>query len=264
MATNFAGINSRLYPWQMKHYIQRGGSLDPTAQSTGGPPVTGAGVLSWNSVITLAPVPGTQTPPNLPLPRVQSMGSGNSTHVATTGILTNNTGGIFVGTIPGGAWVQNVEIYCYTSPTFGGTTPFTAVGLFYAPADTVGAAPGFQPATLWTVGTVTSPTAGNVYVPGTATFSAAANAITTAGAIRGQLTGYQVGPGTGASSSVGLAGSGPPGGQGFGGLTQGATQATPGDIDLYFAAFTANGTASAPTMTAGSFAFLVEFTGLEG
>lgn len=265
MVTNSPGTGARIFPWQVKHYIQRGGPNDPVTQATGGPPVTGLGSLSWNSVLTLPPIPGTQTPPNVPEPRTMTMLTPGAAHVATTGILTGNTGGILVGTIPGGAWIQNVEIYCYTTPTFGGTTPFTAVGLFYANAQAFNTLASPQPTTLWTIGTITSPTTGNVYVPGTATFAAGANAITTAGAIRGQLTGYQVGPGNGVAGSTQLASLGPPEGQGFAGQTQGAAALPQGDIDLYFCAFTAGGTSSAnATMTAGSFGFLVEFTGHEG
>ncbi|TAL08281.1 MAG: hypothetical protein EPO02_13340 [Nitrospirae bacterium] len=265
MATNVAGEGARIFPWQVKHYFQRGGPNDPVAQSTGGPPVTGAGILSWNSTVTLPPIPGTQTPPAIPLPRTQTMLTPGAVHTAATGTLTSNTGGIYVGTIPGGSWIQNVELYCYTAPTFGGTTPFDSVGLFYANANASGAAPGFQPATLWTIGTRQTVAAGTVYVPGVATFSAT-NAITAAsGATRNILTAYQVGPGTGTAGSTQLASLGPPQGEGFGGLTQGAAALASGDIDLYFCAFATGATSSAnATMTAGSFSFLVEFTGHEG
>jgi len=258
MATGFSGSLFRLYPWQTKHYIARGGPLDPSIQATGGPPVTGGGVLSWNSVVTLPPIPGTQTPPAVPLPRVQSINS-TGTYTTTTGILATSVGGVYIGTIPGGAWITNVQIYCYTLLS-GGTS--TSVGVFYAPANTAGAAPGFQPATLWVLGTKLNPATGTLYVPGTATFAAGANAVTTVGAICGQLDGYQLGPGNGVSGSTQLAGLGPPGGEGFGGLTQGATQATPGDIDLYFASFLIAGSGTAPT--GGSFGVLVEFSGLMG
>jgi hypothetical protein len=261
MATNVAGTNARLFPWQMKHYIQRGGPNDPTLQASGGPPVTTGGVLGFNSSITFPPIPGTQTPPNVPLPRVMSMPSPGSTHVTTTGIITNNTGGILVGTIPGGSWIDNIEIYCYTTPTFGGTTPFTAVGLFYANANAFQTQAIPQPATLWTLASITSPTTGNVY----STFTSPANGVTTAGAQRAALTAYQVGPGNGVAGPQQLASLGPPEGQGFGGLTQGAAALASGDIDLYFVAFTVNGTSSAnATMTAGEFAVRIDFTGQEG
>lgn len=256
MATNFAGQSGRLFPWQMKHYIQRGGPLDPTIQATGGPPVTGGGVLSWNSTVTLPPIPGTQTPPAVPLPRVQSLNS-TGTLTVTTGVLATNVGGIFVGTVPGGAWIDELEIYCYSALAGGSST---SVGLFYANADAQGAAPGFQPATLWLLGYITGPVAGTVYssrgVPATG------NTVTNAGALRAQLTGWQTGPGNGVAGPQQLASLGPPGGQGFGGLAQGAAQATPGDIDLYFASFLIAGNGVAPT--AGSFGFRLDFTGLEG
>jgi hypothetical protein len=263
MATNVAGDGARIFPWQVKHYVQRGGPNDPAAQSTGGPPVTGAGILSWNSTVTLPPIPGTQTPPALPLPRVQTMGTPGATHVAATGILTGNTGGIFIGSIPGGSWIDGIEIYCYTVPTFAGTTPFTAVGIFYQTANAFGAAPGFQPATLWTLGTITGPAAVGTYtsygVP------AVANAVTTAAVSRAQLTAWAVGPGNGVAGASQLASLGPPQGEGFGGLTQGAAALASGDIDLYFCTFTVGGTSSAnATITAGSFSCRVDFTGHEG
>lgn len=255
MATGFAGSVFRLLPWQAKHYITRGGAFDPAAQATGGPPVTGGGILSWNSVVTLPPIPGTQTPPNVPLPRVQQLNS-TGTLTATTGILATSVGGIYVGTVPGGAWITDVEIFCYTALS-GGTS--TSVGLFYAPANTAGAAPGFQPATLWVLGYITTPAAGTVY--GSGRTGAQTNAVTSAGGQAAALTGYQVGPGSFSAAQV-LAGGGPPGGEGFGGLTQGATQATPGDIDLYFCSFLVAGSGAAPT--GGSFGFRLDFTGLVG
>jgi hypothetical protein len=261
MVTNTPGTNARIFPWQMKHYIQRGGPNDPTLQATGGPPVTTGGVLGFNSSLTFPPIPGTQTPPAVPLPRVMSMPSPGSTHVTTTGILTNNVGGILVGTIPGGSWIQNVEIYCYTAPTFAGTTPFDSVGLFYQSANVFNTVANPQPATLWALATKQTITAGSSFTP----FTAAANGITTAGALRGVLTAYQLGPGNGVAGPQQLASLGPPEGQGFGGLTQGATALASGDIDLYFVAFATNATSSAnATMTAGEFGFLVEFTGHEG
>lgn len=259
MSANLTGLQTRLYPWQVKHYITHGGPNDPVAQATGGPPVTGAGVLSWNSTLTLPPLPGTQTPPNVPLPRVQSLNSGGTLTV-TTAVMATSTGGIYVGTIPGGAWIDDVEIYCYAALA-GGTS--TSVGLFYAPAGSFSASnsPGFQPATLWTLGYITTPAAGTVY----GTRTRPANATTSAGMLGSALTGYQVGPGNGVSGAQQGANLGPPTGEGFGGakdLLAGGAQPTQGDIDLYFCSFLIAGGGTAPT--GGSFAFRVDFSGLVG
>lgn len=254
MVTNTPGTNARLYPWQVKHYIQRGGPNDPVAQASGGPPVTTGGSLGWNTSLTFPPIPGTQTPPNVPLPRVMSLNS-TGTLTATTGVLATNTGGILVGTIPGGSWIDEVEIYCYTALS-GGTS--TSVGLFYAPANTFNTVASPQPATLWVLGYITTPAAGTSY----GTRTRPANAVTSAGALGSALTGYQIGPGNGVSGAQQLASLGPPEGQGFGGLTQGAAALASGDIDLYFVSFLVAGSGVAPT--AGEFGFRIDFTGQEG
>lgn len=267
MATNFAGSLFRLYPWQTKHYLLRGGPFDPVIQSGGIQGALTGGYLNVANPVTLNPIPGTQTPPNLPLPRVQSMVS-TGTLTVTTGTLASNTGGIYLGTIPGGAWIESVEIYCYVTLS-GGTS--TSVGIFYAESqDASGAAPGFQPTTLRELGYITSPVAGTTYtsrgVPATG------NTVTSAGALSAQLTGWQTGPGSGPTGSTfptinsqTLASNGPPGGEGFVGikdLLAGGAVSTPGDIDLFFVNFLIAGSGTAAT--AGQFAAKVEFTGLVG
>jgi hypothetical protein len=267
MSTNFAGSTPRLFPWQTKHYILRGGPHDPVIQSGGIQGAITGGYLNVANAVTLNPIPGTQTPPNLPLPRVQNMVS-TGTLTVTTATLASNNGGIYVGTIPGGAWIESVEIYCYTTLS-GGTS--TSVGLFYAESqDATGAAPGFQPTTLRELGYITSPVAGTTYtsrgVPATG------NTVTSAGALTAQLTGWQTGPGSGPTGSTfptinsqTLASNGPPGGEGFAGikdLLAGGAASTPGDIDLFFVNFLIAGSGTAAT--AGSFAVKVEFTGLVG
>lgn len=265
MVTNTPGTNARLFPWQVKHYIQRGGPNDPVAQASGGPPVTSGGSLSFNSSLTFPPIPGTQTPPAVPLPRVMSLGSSTGVFTAATGgILTSNNGGIYVGTIPGGSWIDNTEIYCYTAITSTATTnPYNSAGLFYAPANTFNTVASPQPATLWALGWITTPAVGTSYTAYQIT--ATAQGVTTAGALRLPLTGYQVGPGNGVAGAQQLCSLGPPEGQGFGGLTQGNTPLPQGDIDLYFVVFSSTGAPTGTlTFTAGSFAFRTDFTGQEG
>jgi hypothetical protein len=261
MVTNTAGTNARIFPWQMKHYIQRGGPNDPVLQASGGPPVTTGGSLGWNSTLTFPPIPGTQTPPNVPLPRVMSLNSaGALTTAGSTGVMTGNTGGILVGTIPGGSWIDNVEIYCYAALS-GGTS--TSVGLFYAPANTFNTVASPQPATLWALGWITAPAVGTSY---TSYFvGAGTNAVTTAGGLRLPLLGYQVGPGNGIAGPQQLCSLGPPEGQGFGGLPQGNAPLLSGDIDLYFVSFLIAGGGTLPNPgSTGEFAFRVDFTGQEG
>lgn len=267
MATNFAGSLFRLYPWMAKHYLLRGGPFDPVLPTTGTQGSLAGGYLNVTQTITLNPIPGTQTPPNLPLPRVQSTNSGGTLTV-TTGTLASNNGGVYLGTIPGGAWIESVEIYCYTTLS-GGTS--TSVGIFYAESqDQTGSAPGFQPTTLRELGYITSPVAGTTYtsrgVPATG------NTVTSAGALSAQLTGWQTGPGSGPTGSTfptinsqTLASNGPPGGEGLGtfkDLLAGGAVSTPGDIDLFFVNFLIAG--SGTSATAGIFAAKVEFTGLVG
>ena len=267
MATNFAGSLFRLYPWQTKHYLCRGGPFDPVIQTAGTQGSLTGGYLQVATSITLPPVPGTQTPPAVPLPRVQSQIS-TGTLTATTGTLASNTGGVYLGTIPGGAWIDSVEIYCYTALS-GGTA--TSVGVFYAESESVSTTntPGYQPTTLYTLGHILTPAAGTVY---TSHGVPASNAVTSAGGLRAVLTGFQTGPGTGPTGSTWptinaqtLASDGPPGGEGFGGikdLLAGGTAPLPGDIDLYFVNFLVAGSGTANT--AGNFAVKVEFTGLMG
>jgi hypothetical protein len=258
MTTNAPGTSARLFPWQVKHYIQRGGPNDPVAQASGGPPVSTGGSLGWNTSLTFPPIPGTQTPPAVPLPRVMSMTSAG-TYTTTTGILATNTGGILVGTIPGGSWIDGIEIYTYA--VLAGTSSFpTSVGLFYTNANAFNTVAQPQPVTLWALGTTpANPVAGTTYT----SYGAAANTITTVGCLRAALASYQVGPGNGVAGSTQLASLGPPEGQGFGGLTQGAASLPSGDIDLYFVAFTVAGSATS-TLTGGEFGFRIDFTGQEG
>lgn len=266
MATGFAGSNFRLYPWQTKHYIVRGGPFDPVIQTSGAAGSLTGGYLQVATSITLPPVPGTQTPPAVPLPRVQSQISTTGVLTAATGTLATNNGGVYIGTIPGGAWIESVEMFCYTALS-GGTA--TSVGIFYTPSENQGAAPGFQPATLYALAVQTSPAANTLY--STRYVGATLNnaTFTSAPLVTQFGGGWQVGPGLGPSgltwpaiNVTTLAADGPPGGEGFGGLTQGAAQAPPGDIDLYFVNFLIAGGGTANT--AGNFQVKVEFTGLAG
>jgi hypothetical protein len=118
MATGVAGDSARLFPWQMQAYIVRGGPNDPVLPATGGPPVTGGGVFSWNSAITFPPIPGVQPPLN------------RSMTIQTTG--AGNIGGILIGTIPQGAWITGLQLFVYTA--FTGGTPF--IGVMGVPANT--------------------------------------------------------------------------------------------------------------------------------
>lgn len=122
MTTNTAGTVARQFPWQVSHYIQRGGPNDPVAPSS----TNAGGILSFNGTIIVPPVPGTQTPPAVPSPRIETF-IGTTTAGTTTTIATNN-GGVLLGTIPQGAWLMNLELYCLAALS-GGTS--TTVG-FYA------------------------------------------------------------------------------------------------------------------------------------
>lgn len=270
MATNVTGNVARLFGWQMLHYYQRGGPNDPDGQSLYNTTTAhwGGGSLSWNSVFTYPPVPGTQTPPAQAIQRTMTLNT-NAALSLTTGALAITgaqvQGGILLGTIPGGSWVDDVQIFCYEALTGGTSVSF---GLFYAPAGTVGSpfvAAFPQPNTMYTLGYVTSPATGTIYGAKTRP----TNAITGTGALVGNLAGYQVGPGYPiGAASLNLAGAGTPGAQGFAGMPQaqasGANPPTPpsGDIDIYACTFLIGGAGTAPTQ--GSFGVLVTFTGQEG
>lgn len=147
------GDSARLFAWQMDHYAVRGGPNDTVAQTTPASPVnsaapTGGGSVSWNSVLTLGPVPGQQPA----TPRSMSLSSAGT---FAAGQLTGNTGGILLLTIPQGSWIQDVEVYCYTAPA--GATTF---GVFYVPTPTDLTYP---PATLNLLAAIATPTAGTLY-----------------------------------------------------------------------------------------------------
>lgn len=228
MTTGTAGDIARLFAWQMSHYLVRGGPNDPVLPTTPTPPAqpTGGGILSWNSVLTLPPVPGAQPPIN----RTQSL---NSTGTLAAGVLGTNNGGILVGTIPQGAWIEDIELMCYASLA-GGTS--TSIGIFYAPANTLGPAPGFQPASLNLLAYITSPAAGTLYATKGAG-DANMVAFTAVTAAPGPL-----GPGTAVT-----------------GVNQLASLS---DIDIYVAGFLIAGSGTANT--GGCYSLMMEFTGLEG
>lgn len=224
--TNVPGDSARLFQWQMVHYLVHGGPNDPVIQSSSPPVQATPGYLGWNTVVTLPPIPGTQTPPAVPLPRVQQIGSTGT--VGGTATLSSNNGGIYIGTIPQGSWIESVEVFSYI-PFAGGTS--LAGGVFYAPADTQGAAPGFQPATLFSLAYL-------IAFMGTNTLYSTETSV---GATAFTTVSVQKGPGTG---------------------TAGAGQlASLGDIDLYYVVANTAGQAS---LTNGSVAVRVKFTGLEG
>lgn len=82
MATNVAGDKARLLPLHALGYIYRGGPNDADAVNC----------WNYNSSLILPPVPG--SPFNQ---RIFSISAG-----------------ILVGTIPQGAWIENVEVYVLT------------------------------------------------------------------------------------------------------------------------------------------------------
>lgn len=267
MSTGFAGSLFRLYPWQTKHYLVRGGPFDPVIQTSGLAGSLTGGYLQVATSITLGPVPGTQTPPNVPLPRVQSQISTGALTVAT-GVLGSNNGGVYIGTIPGGAWIDSVEMFVYTALSGGSAT---SVGIFYTPSENqVGAAaPGFQPATMYCLAYQTTPVINTLY---TTSGFPGSNGLTGPPVACANWTGWSRGPGNGPSSTswptitqTTLASDGPPGGEGFGGakdLLAGGAASIPGDIDLYFVNFLIAGSGTANT--AGNFQVKIEFTGLAG
>lgn len=131
MVTNTAGDSARLFPWQMSHYIVRGGVNDPVQPSAS----NAGGIFSFNSTFLAPPIPGASPA----VSRAMSIG--------LTGTLI---GGILIGTIPQGAWITGVGIFSYTSWAGGSAG---AIGLGYAAANSP------YPPTLNTLATSTLLTA---------------------------------------------------------------------------------------------------------
>lgn len=216
------GNQARQLSIQADAYFVRGGPNDPVLQTTPVVPATpsGGGSLSWNSQVTIGPVPG-QT-------ANRTMGL-HSAGTLTGGQLTGNTGGIFIGTIPQGAWLIDMQLMCYTG--LGGGTDLS-VGLFYALNST---SLVYPVPTLNLLAYITSPATGTMYGVKTTlgqTLFTAANAA--------------------------------PGPTGPGNPVAGIAQlASLGDIDIYLASFLIAGGGTANT--AGCYAAWIDYTGgLEG
>lgn len=238
MVTNTVGDSARQFPWQVTHYIMRGGQNDPVSPATGGPPVSTGGILSFNSTQVLPPIPGAQ-------PAVQRVQTINSTTGATTNnTITTNNGGVLIGTIPQGAWIISMQVAILTA--FSGGTNDT-IGIAYSVAGAASlAANNFAPATLGILGLLKSAQYGTAGLYGVPT----SNAATIIGFTGAFNSAPGLGPGTG------VAGLGPAG-------TSNVSQlASLSDIDIYAVTYLAAGGGTA--FTAGSLALIIEFSGLEG
>lgn len=225
------GNQARQYPWQVDHYIIRGGPNDPTLQT--GPVLpaaqVGGGVISWNSQVTLGPVPGQSANRTMGL---------NSTGTLAGGQLTGNTGGILLGTIPQGAWIDSIQLQCLAALSVGTSVQ---MGLFYClnSTDLV-----YPPPTLNLLAYITSPAANAVYsvMSGAATAVLAFTAVLGAGTTAG-TTGTPIGPGNPTAAGIGQL-------------------ASLGDIDIYAATFLIAGAGTASST--GVFSARVNFSGSQG
>jgi hypothetical protein len=223
----------RKLPWQADHYCVRGGPNDPVIQTTPASPVnsavpTGGGSISWNTTFVLpavsAPFSPTTTNPS-PVPRSMVLNSGGT---LAAGVLGTNTGGLYLLSLPQGAWIQDIELYCYAALAGGSST---SIGLFYTPT------PGdlvYPPPSLNLLAAIVTPAAGTLYG------LKAGSGVTAFGVLP---TPPALGPGTPITGNVGQL-------------------ASLGDIDIYIAAYLAAGSGVAPT--AGCFAAMINFTGDEG
>lgn len=144
MATNTAGDSARLFPWQMSHYIVRGGPNDPVLPSASG----AGGILSFNGTVVVPPVPGAQ-PANF---RTETL---IGTTTAGSSSLTTNNGGVLLGVVPAGCWISDIQLYCFTALS-GGTS--TSIG-FYA----VNANSSYPQASVSTLAYITSPGSTTLY-----------------------------------------------------------------------------------------------------
>jgi hypothetical protein len=224
----------RKLPWQADHYCVRGGPNDPVIQTTPTSPVNsapgpaGGGSISWNTTFVLPAVSAPFSPTTVnpsPVPRTMALNSGGT---FAAGVLGTNTGGLYLLSLPQGAWIQDIELYCYAALAGGSST---AIGLFYTPT------PGdlvYPPPSLTLLAGITTPVINTLY-----------------GLKSGSgVTAFSVLP-TGPALGPGLP------------ITGNAAQlASLGDIDIYIATYLAGGGGVAPT--AGCFAAMINFTGDEG
>lgn len=249
MATNVTGSSARLFDWQMVHYIVHGGPNDPTKPTSTtttitNPANTDGGYLSAlvststgtaTNFITVFPIPGSQTPPAQPLPRSQMMfggsGAGSAPAAGLTSV-TNNFGGVYLGTVPQGAWVDSVDMFVYIGFT-GGTQILASIGVYYCQANAYNTnTTGYVPSTMYPIAFLSGGCAANTLY---STETGLATAFTSNNT-------QNLGPGIGSTT-----------------FTAGSL-ASMSDIDLYFIAY---GTAST-SLTTGSAAVRIKFTGLEG
>jgi hypothetical protein len=151
----------RKFAWQVDHYCVRGGPNDPVIQTTPSSPVNsaqpaGGGSISWNTTFVLPAVSAPFSPTTVnpsPLPRTMAL---NSAGTYATNVLSGNTGGLYLLSLPQGAWVQDVELYCYAALAGGSTN----IGLFYTPT------PGdlvYPPPNLNLLAAIATPAAGALY-----------------------------------------------------------------------------------------------------
>jgi hypothetical protein len=237
MTTGTVGDSARLFPWQVPGYFVRGGPNDPvlpTTTAVGTLPAAG-GTFTFNSVATYPPVAGQAANRSM-----------------TINLTTANIGGIFIGTIPKGAWIIATQFFVYTAFTGGAGQ---AIGVGYVTASTDTTYPPTMTGYLGTIngsGAATGPPAGLFGGEKPVLAVVAGDGYT---AITSQ--GFQMGPGNGTTGS-------------------GAQLASLDDINLYV--FTsgavtgtgasisaaATGAAGASPFTAGCAAVRVSYTGLEG
>lgn len=238
MTTNTPGDSARLMSRHTTTYFVRGGPNDPvlsTAEATGTLPAT-LGTFSFNSRFTAPPNPGTQTPPAVPSMRSQ-----------TINLTVANTGGIFIGTIPQGAWIHAVQFFVYTAFT-GGAGQSIGVGYTRTDADITYGTTAFT-GILGAIngsGAATGPPAGLFGGEKPVLTAVTGDGYTT---ITSQAFNY--GPGNGTTGSA-------------------LQLASLGDINMYvFTGGALTGTTSASAATAAAFtagcaAVRISYTGLEG
>lgn len=150
------GDRARLLPWPVEHHIVRATPNDPNAPPTIGAPPASGGLLSWTSQFGLGPIDSEfMTPGMQATQRIQTVVSLGSYNAAPSA----NTGGIYLGTIPMGSWIESVEAFLYAQWQTGGT--LNGFGVYYAQAGAFSTANvlGLQPQQLYSLGSLSN--AGN-------------------------------------------------------------------------------------------------------
>ena len=145
------------------------------------------------------------------------------------GTGATQAGGLYLLSLPQGAWIQDIQLYCYTVLSGGSST---SLGLFYTPTPSDLTYP---PLSMYLLAGIVTPAAGTLYG------LKSGSGVTAFGTLNG--VGTALGPGNPVTGNA-------------------AQLASLGDIDIYVCSYLIAGSGVAPT--GGCFSAMINFTGEEG